>query len=162
MQPTIDNEGFKAVFRQHAAGVTVVTFAGRQRPMGFTATSLVSISAQPPMFAFSVAAGSSAWGELEHAESVVVQLLSCDQVDVAARFATPGIDRFAPDDWTTLPTGEPVLEGCVAWIRGMIRQRVSVGDAHVVMVEAAEHMVDADREVLVYRDRRYHRIAPIE
>lgn len=37
----------RSVFRQHAAGVAVITAAG-ERPVGFTATSLNSVAAEPP------------------------------------------------------------------------------------------------------------------
>lgn len=44
----------KAIFRRHAAAVAVVTLQGPAGPAGFTATSVISVSATPPHLAFSI------------------------------------------------------------------------------------------------------------
>lgn len=149
---------FKGVFRRHPAGVVVITSAVDQAPVGFTATSLISVSADPPLLAFSVDEASSAWQQLSLARTLVVNFLSADQADVSARFATSGIDRFATTDWWALPTGEPVLTGSVAWIRGEIVQRTPVGRSVLVSVLALESEVAEVGAPLVYHDRRYHAI----
>src|SRR5699024_3781453 len=46
----LEREAFTGVFRRHPAGVAVVTLLDDGRPVGFTATSLISVSAQPPIF----------------------------------------------------------------------------------------------------------------
>lgn len=51
-------ELLRSVFRQHAAGVAVITAAGA-RPAGFTATSLNSVAAEPPLISFGVGTSSS-------------------------------------------------------------------------------------------------------
>ena len=51
---------FRSVFRQHAAGVAVITAQG-SHPVGFTATSLTSVAADPPLLSFGVGTGSSSW-----------------------------------------------------------------------------------------------------
>jgi len=51
-----DLSAFKLAFRRHAAGVAVVT--GRTpegTPVGFTATSLASLAAVPPLATFNMA-----------------------------------------------------------------------------------------------------------
>ena len=50
---------FRSVFRDHAARVVVVTAAGRPAPVGFTATSLASVSLDPPMVSLAVARSAS-------------------------------------------------------------------------------------------------------
>ncbi|WP_461029145.1 flavin reductase family protein, partial [Streptomyces sparsus] len=55
----------RAVFRQHAAGVAVITAVRPDgRPVGFTATSLTSVAASLPMVSFGVGTGSSSWPAL--------------------------------------------------------------------------------------------------
>ncbi|MBW8821649.1 MAG: flavin reductase, partial [Streptomyces sp.] len=49
----------RSVFRQHAAGVAVITASGDAGPVGFTATSLASVSAEPPMLSFGIGTGAS-------------------------------------------------------------------------------------------------------
>jgi len=55
----LTTDEYKAVFRRHAAGVAVVTLRDGERPVGFTATSVISVSASPPILAFSLASGFS-------------------------------------------------------------------------------------------------------
>ncbi|MFE7431305.1 flavin reductase family protein, partial [Streptomyces sp. NPDC057545] len=50
----------RSVFRRHAAGVAVIT-AAAGRPVGFTATSLNSVAAEPPLVSFGVGTSSSSW-----------------------------------------------------------------------------------------------------
>ncbi|MEE6281264.1 flavin reductase family protein [Georgenia sunbinii] len=151
-------EEFKAVFRHHPAGVAVITLRTPTGPVGLTATSVISVSADPPLLAFSLASTSSSRPALEAAQSLVVNFLAADQSDVAARFARRGVDRFEGVDWCPLPTGEPVLRGTTAWVRGRIAHRFPVGDSLLITVHAdLAHRAD-DPEPLVYVDRTYHRL----
>ncbi len=152
----ISPDDFKAVFRHHPAGVAVVTMAG---PFGFTATSVASVSADPAVLVFSVTAGSSARSVIEQVGSVAINFLAHDQREVAETFARRGIDRFAGVDWNPLPTGEPVLRGTAAWIRGEIDQRIPVGDSMLVTVRATLSERRDGAEPLVYVDRTYHRLS---
>src|SRR5699024_1766620 len=71
----LDSTEFKQLFRQHPAGVAVITFAGPAAPMGFTATSVISVSAAPPVLAFAIAATSTTWQTLQRARTVLVNFL---------------------------------------------------------------------------------------
>ena len=158
-EPALTPEQYKQVFRRHPAGVAVVTLLDGGRPVGFTATSVISVSAAPPLLAFSLASGSSSWPALSRAATLAVSFLAEGQEDVSTRFATSGIDRFATGGWTSLPTGEPVVDGAQAWVRGRVVQRTPVGDSYLVSVRALQHGV-SDAGALVYRDRVYHRLVP--
>ena len=149
---------FKAVFRQHPAGVAVVTFSDAGRPVGFTATSVISVSADPPLLTFSIDSGSSSWPALAHTDTLVVNFLSAAQVEVSARFATRDIDRFADGGWTLLPTGEPVLDGSPSWVRGRVVQRTAIGRSFLVSVLALEAAQSSSAAPLVYHDRTYHAV----
>ncbi|WP_129339522.1 flavin reductase family protein [Cellulomonas endophytica] len=157
-EPQLTPDEYKTVFRQHAAGVAVVTLVGPEGPVGFTATSVISVSAAPPLLAFSVDSASSSWPALSGAATLVVNFLAEDQADVSARFATRGVDRFAGVAWSTLASGEPVLHGTQAWVRGRVLQRVPVGTSHLVSLRALAHGARPDAAPLVYRDRAYHRL----
>lgn len=76
----------RSVFRQHAAGVAVITAAG-DRPVGFTATSLNSVAAEPPLISFGVGTSSSSWPVIAEAEHVGVHILGEHQQELAATFA---------------------------------------------------------------------------
>lgn len=152
----VTSDAFRAIFRQHPAGVAVVALRDGDRPVGFTATSVVSVSADPALLTFSIAGTSSSWPALARAGSVTISFLAARQVDVSARFATSGVDRFAGVGWHWLPTGEPVLDDSLAWIRGDVVERVPVGASHLVVVHARETARGRAGAPLVYHDRAYH------
>lgn len=159
VQPVLDPDRYRAIFRQHAAAVAVVTLDGPTGPVGFTATSVISVSASPPVLAFSVAGTSSSWPALSTAETLVVNFLAADQADVSARFATPGIDRFGRGGWYRLPTGEPVLRGTQAWVHAQVIDRVPVGASYLVAVRALTSSAPPlDGHPLIYLNRTYARL----
>ena len=94
---------FRSIFRQHAAGVAVITATG-ERPVGFTATSLNSVSAEPPLISFGVGTSSSSWPVIAEADHIGVHILGDHQQELAATFARSGADRFAaPTAWRIGP-----------------------------------------------------------
>ncbi|WP_460061983.1 flavin reductase family protein [Streptomyces sp. YKOK-I1] len=126
----------RSVFRRHAAGVAVITAPGASGPVGFTATSLTSVSAEPPMLSFGVGTGASSWPAISRAEHVGVHLLGEDQQELAATFARSGADRFAaPTAWREGPEGVPVLDGVLAWLVCRVVARVPAGDHRIVLAE---------------------------
>ena len=150
---------FKDLFRGHPAGVAVVGLRGPDGGLvGLTVTSLISVSAEPPILAFSIASTSSSWPAVQAARTLAVSFLADGQHELAARFARHGIDRFAGGGWTVLPTGEPVIDGAVAWIQGEVVQRAPVGGSYLVAVLAQAASSRPDVRPLVYRDRTYHRL----
>ncbi|MEV8531664.1 flavin reductase family protein [Streptomyces sp. NPDC051211] len=130
-------ELLRSVFRQHAAGVAVITAADAGRPVGFTATSLNSVSADPPLLSFSVGTGSSSWPALSGSDHLGVHILGEHQQDLAGLFARSGADRFGPDTaWRTGLHGVPLLDGVLAWLVCRVVARVPAGEHRVVIAEA--------------------------
>lgn len=126
----------RSTFRRHAAGVAVITASGARGPVGFTATSLTSVSADPPMVSFGIGTGASSWPVVAEAEYVGVHILGEHQGDLAATFARSGADRFgATTAWSSGPEGVPVLDGVLAWLVCRIVGRVPAGDHRIVLAE---------------------------
>ncbi|MFC8920572.1 flavin reductase [Streptomyces sp. WAC05374] len=146
----------RSVFRRHAAGVAVITAAG-ERPVGFTATSLTSVSADPPMISFGVGTSSSSWPVLAEAGHVGVHVLGEHQRDLAATFARSGADRFAePTRWRPGPEGVPVLEGVLAWLVCRVVARVPAGDHRLVVAEVVAGDPDGAGRPLLYHEGRFN------
>lgn len=144
----------RSAFRRHAAGVAVITARGTD-PVGFTATSLTSVSAEPPMVSFGIGTGASSWPAISRAGHVGVHILGEHQQELAATFARSGADRFgAPTRWFDGPEGVPVLEGVLAWMVCRIVARVPAGDHRVVLAEAvAGDSAGAGRPLLYHQGR---------
>ena len=152
-------EAFKLAFRNHAAGVAVITADAGDGPVGITASSVFSVSAEPPLMVFSISGGSSSAPTIHRAETVVIHLLGAAQLPIARLCSTSGVDRFADTGlWRRLPTGEPHFPGVPVWIRGRVINRMEAGDSTVVAVHALQsgHADDPAPRPLVYHNRTWH------
>ncbi len=153
-------DDFKLAFRNHAAGVAVITADVGDGPVAMTATSVFSVSAEPPLLVFSISDMSSSTPTIEQAKTVVVHLLDAGQYPLAKLGATHGVDRFADTtQWTRLPTGEVVFPAAHAWIRGEIVQRTRAGQSILVTVHALEAKLPDPADAaapLVYYNRQWH------
>ncbi|MGW6776123.1 flavin reductase family protein [Streptomyces sp. NPDC055037] len=146
----------RSVFRQHAAGVAVITAQG-EGPVGFTATSLNSAAAEPPLISFGVGTSSSSWPVLAETDHVGVHILGEHQKDLAATFARSGADRFAPPtSWRTGPEGVPVLDGVLAWLVCRVIARVPAGDHRLVIAQAVVGDPAGGGRPLLYDQGRFN------
>ncbi|MBM2614581.1 flavin reductase family protein [Actinoplanes sp. LDG1-06] len=145
-------ERFRAAFRRYPTGVAIISAAG---PVGLTASSVASVSLDPPALSFSVMGSPSAQA-LVRAPSFVVNLLGPDSIALARAFAGPGGPRFTPDQgWDYLPSGEPVLTSASASLRGIPLQLVPVGTSTVVIAEIVDVLLGEPGGHLVYHDRDF-------
>ncbi|MFZ4505372.1 MAG: flavin reductase family protein [Microbacteriaceae bacterium] len=155
-------EEFKAAFRQHPAGIAVITADDGTGPVAMTASSVFSVSAEPPVLVFSISTQSSAAQTLLEAETLVVHMLTAANLDLAVLASTSGIDRFADASiWDRLPSGEPYYVNAHAWIRGRVVDQMKIGDSTVVAVHALESSVPDDAATahpLVYHNRTWHQL----
>jgi flavin reductase (DIM6/NTAB) family NADH-FMN oxidoreductase RutF len=149
----------RSVFRRHAAGVAVVTARGEAGPVGFTATSLTSVSAEPPLLSFGVGTGASSWPAIAAADHIGVHILGEHQQDLAATFARSGADRFGPPTaWREGPEGVPVLDGVLAWLVGRVVARVPAGDHRIVLAEVVHGDPAGTGRPLLYHQGRFQRL----
>ncbi|MFC0681584.1 flavin reductase family protein [Lysobacter korlensis] len=154
-------EEFKKVFRRHPAGVAVITARRPDgTPVGFTATSVSSLAAVPPLVSFNMARVSSAWPAMEGTEHVLVHMLGVDDKELAIKMAGPAAERFVGDHWSPGPQGLPLLKGVPAWMLGRIVERVPVANNAVVVVEVEVGELGEYDEGLIYAERTYHRLGP--
>lgn len=162
---SVTADDFKAVFRGHPGGVALITADPGTGPVALTATSVASVSAEPPLLVFSLSALSSASTAIAAADTIVVHLLDAHDLDLAKRGATSGVDRFADiSTWARLATGEPVFPGVRAWVRCAIINRMDAGGSTVIAAHALQHHLVRDAEpgesgdALVYHNRSWHRL----
>jgi flavin reductase (DIM6/NTAB) family NADH-FMN oxidoreductase RutF len=156
--PIVDATLFRRALRRHAAGVVIVTGPG---PVGMTATSLTSVSLDPPLVSFCVSRESTTWPYLREAPYFAVNVLSGDQAATAARFAGRGIDRFAaPTRWWAGPYDVPILSGVTAHLLCEPYDTIALGDHWLVVgLVVGTELGDAG-EPLLYHHGRYGRFDP--
>ena len=160
-------DAFKSVFRRHAAGVAVITSLAPDasgtptRPVGFTATSLASLAAVPPMATFNMAQIASAWPAMTVGNRVIIHTLSPRARAVAERMAGDNRHRFDGDHWHPGPHGIPVIDAATAWMLGRI---IAVHPAHhnaVVIVEIENGGLGDPEAALLYHERAYRTPGPV-
>lgn len=112
--PGGDNgRAFRDALGQFATGVTVVTCATPDGPLGMTANSFASLSLDPPLVLWSPAKASSRHDAFVAATHFAIHVISDAQVHIATAFARSG-GAFEGFDWTLSPEGVPLIDGSLA------------------------------------------------
>lgn len=158
----LSGEEFTRAFRHYPGGVAVITADSPDGPIALTATSVISVSATPPLLAFSISHRASTAASIRNAHSYVVHFLGRDQLGIAQLCATSGVDRFADTGlWERLPTGEPYFPSATAWVAGTRIDQLDAGTASIILLRATTSKVDAeaaDSLPLVYFNRGWHHL----
>jgi flavin reductase (DIM6/NTAB) family NADH-FMN oxidoreductase RutF len=115
-----EGDVFRLAMREFASGVALVTTGRGEQRTGCTATSLCSLSLDPPSLIVCMALTSSTLPRIRANGTFGVNILAGADAEFADRFAgrtgLKGSARFAQGDWTTLVTGAPLLRGALACI----------------------------------------------
>lgn len=150
-------DALRATFRRHASGVSVITCNDADgNPVGFTATSMTSLGATPPLIMFSVACGASSWSAISQAEFIAVHTLGARNLGLAQRMAADHNQRFIPDDWQAGPHGVPVFPAATSVLVARVRQLLNVENNAVVIAEVVDGALGQADDALLYFQRGYH------
>lgn len=159
--PADRSDIFREMFRRHAAGVVIVTASHEGVPYGFTATSVASLSADPPRFTFNMARTSSSWSAVANADFVGVHMLGLMNRGLADRFARTR-DRFEGDHWRRGAQDVPLLHDVAGWLVGRIVARLSFESNAVIVAEVVDGAVGRDDVPLLYHGGAYGQPSPLE
>ncbi|MDX5356964.1 MAG: flavin reductase family protein [Rhodobacterales bacterium] len=112
----IDPDDFRRTLRRLAAGVCAVTTGTPANPAGLVASSVVSISAEPPLVGVFVNGASSALPMILQNGLFAANVLGCRHADIVRDFlAQPqGSRRFGDADWQAGGLDLPVLASALA------------------------------------------------
>jgi flavin reductase (DIM6/NTAB) family NADH-FMN oxidoreductase RutF len=138
-----------------ASGVTVVTAATGDGPVGFTCQSFSSLSLDPPLVVFAPARTSSTWPRLRALGRFCINVLAEDQNGLSATFAGRSADRFAGVAWRPSRLGQPVLDGVVAWIDCTLWAEYDGGDHTLVAARVLDLGADPARRPLLFHRGGY-------
>jgi flavin reductase (DIM6/NTAB) family NADH-FMN oxidoreductase RutF len=166
VEPRVDDasfaagpDPFRAAMRQHAKGVAVIT-AGAADPVGFCATSLASVSLEPPVVSFSIGLRSSSWRTVESARHVMVHLLADSQADLASRFGRADAAKFGRRTrWHRDALGLPVLDDVLAWLLLALTSYFPVGDHALVLGRVIASRHAAAGQPLVHHNGEFAALA---
>ena len=155
-QITDDVSAFKLAFRRLAAGVSAITALDAEgRPAGFTATSLASLAADPPLATFNMARRASSWPAIEQTDHVIVHLLGIRNRAVAEQLSLDAEQRFVGDHWEPGPRGLPLLKDVPAWMLCRIVGRYPVEQSAAIVVRIEDGRLGEEDIPLLYHERQY-------
>jgi flavin reductase (DIM6/NTAB) family NADH-FMN oxidoreductase RutF len=131
-------ERFRAVMGRFATGVTVVTAATAEGPVGLTANAVCSLSLDPLLLLVCFDNEARTLPVVRRTGRFGVNVLGADQEDLARLFAskTPEREKFAGVAHT-VHDGIPVIEGVLAWV-GCRLERLIPGGDHTIGIGAVE------------------------
>ena len=120
------------------AGVVVISARTKDGYRGLTASSLVSISVDPPMVLVGLEREAATRAAVVEGEAFNVSVLTRSQEFIADRFAgrAPAIDTR----WQDIPhrlgaNGIPLIEGCAAWFECRLVDIHPAGDHDICVGE---------------------------
>lgn len=155
----VQAEQFKEGMRSLIAGVTIITTGTGDNRRGLTATSVTSLTVEPPTLIACVNRQSSAHSVIHHCGFFAVNLLGVDQVDLAKKFATPATaeERFAVGDWEILKTGAPILVGSATSFDCEVHAAHAVSTHTIFIGRVADIRVSPDVAPLAYSSAQWGR-----
>ena len=153
-------EALKRAFREHPAGVALITAGTPEGPVGLTASSVASVGIDPPALSFSVTRATGSAGGILGADTYLVHLLDERHADLARAFAVSGAARFTPEQgWDALDTGEPHLRDSRVALRCRTLHALPVGSSVIVVAEVVGAVFGEPARPMVYHDREFHVLA---
>ncbi|MBV9788061.1 MAG: flavin reductase family protein [Chloroflexi bacterium] len=161
-RPSVSAAAFRQAFGQLAAGVSIVTTQDRDGQMlGMTATSVTSLSLDPPLLLVCVDNRTRTAAALTDDAPFVVQFLAQDQEALARQFASPAADKFANVAYRLTESGAPAIEGALATLECLPYALYPGGDHTIVVGRIVDVQVaDIATSPLLYFQSRFLNIGP--
>lgn len=151
------SDGFRDAMARLASSVVVVSARNPDGYRGLTASTLVSVSADPPLVLVGLERESATRAAIVEGRRFNVSVLTRAQEFLAERFAgrAPAVDA----GWTEIPhrlgkNGIPLIEGCAAWLECDVVQVHPAGD-HDVCIGAVTVAVQGTGNPLILWDRAF-------
>jgi flavin reductase (DIM6/NTAB) family NADH-FMN oxidoreductase RutF len=131
-------EQFRSVMGHFATGVTVVTAATPEGPVGMTANAVCSLSLEPLLLLVAFDNEARTLSAVHRTGRFGVNVLAAGQEELARLFASKLRDRdkFAGIAHT-VNDGIPVLDGVLAWVGCRLERLIPAGD-HTIGIGAVE------------------------
>jgi flavin reductase len=151
---------FKLGMRQLGSAVTIITTEHNGQLGGLTATSVMSLTTNPPRLLASVNKSGYTYDLLRQSKTLCVNVLSTGQVDIAKRFAglteLDESDRFEGLNWSTLSTGAPMIEGALVSFDCDISEVIEA-TSHGVFISDIQsvHISENPIAPLIYMDGQF-------
>ncbi len=153
----VASQDFRDAMARLAAGVVVVSARTAEGFRGLTASTLVSVSADPPLVLVGLERESATRAAVVESGRFNVSVLTREQEFLAERFAgrAPAVDPA----WREIPhrlgvNGIPLIDGCAAWLECEVEEVHPAGD-HDICVGAVKVALTGAGNPLILWDRAF-------
>lgn len=145
----IDSEGFRVVAGHLATGVAVVTSQSGGTRFGMTASSVTSLSLDPPLMLVCLNSAMPTAQAVGEAGAYAVNVLDRESAHLAHRFASAQDDKFAGVATSPGATAAPTLDGALAHIECEVVEQIT-GGTHTIFIGRVVGATARDGEPLTY------------
>ncbi len=154
-----DPAALRAAYACIPQGVTAVCALDSTRaPRGITASSLTTVSLDPPLICVAMARTSTTWPFLRTRPRLGVSVLSHTQNETGRILGARTPDRFAGIDWHSTEHGAVLLHGAVLGMECTIESELPAGDHQIVLLRIHKLSAHPDQDPLVFHASRFRRL----
>jgi flavin reductase len=163
--PTISAEDFRFAMRRLAGGVSIISGAGPDGPLGVTATAVTSLTAEPPSILCCLNRSLELETAVKQTGRFGVNMLRADHHDLAQRFAgmhgVRGSAKFEQGNWAILPSDVPALFDSLVTFDCRVDDIVEVGTHSVFVGLITQAHFGESGDPLVYCNGTFASLAPL-
>lgn len=164
--PAEEVRAFKNAMRHLAAAVSVVTTGRGESRTGFTASSVTSLSMDPPTLLVCLNRQSSASPILLEHGAFCINVLASTQLHIAERFTgrdgSHGAARYRDATWQEMPSGALGNPDALALIDCELEEAID-RHSHTILIGRPKSVVTrADAEPLLYWHGAYRLLSSLD
>ena len=162
---TISGEDFRLAMRRLAGGVSIISGAGPDGPLGVTATAVTSLTAEPPSVLCCLNRSLTLETLVKETGRFGVNMLRADHQNLAERFAgmhgVRGAAKFEQGNWTILPSDVPALFDSLVTFDCRVDDIVEVGTHSVFVGLITQAHFGESSDPLMYCDGAFASLMPL-
>ena len=153
---------FRAAMRKLAGAVSILTVGTGEARTGLTATSVTSLSVEPPTLLICVNRTASSLDPVLRERAFAINVLRPHHQPIADQFAgkggLKGPERYAGADWTRLETGAPVLADALAAFDCELEDAIERHSHVIVIGRVVASRITESAEPLLYWSGTYRNL----
>jgi flavin reductase len=164
-ESVISREDFRLAMRRLAGGVSIISGAGPDGPLGVTATAVTSLTADPPSILCCLNRSLELEAAVKETGRFGVNMLRADHHDLAKRFAglagVRGSAKFEQGNWTILASDVPALNDSLVTFDCRVDDLLEVGTHSIFVGLIAQAHFGKSGDPLVYCDGTFASLVPL-
>lgn len=146
---SISSDKFRNIIGHFISGVTIVTAKHHDKNFGVTASSVASVSLDPPMLLVCINQNTGTQTAISETKKFAVHILKETQAGLALKFAKPNSDKFKDVSYSDGDLSVPIIDDTLAVVECKVAYEVKAG-THSVFIGAVQKGHSFDEAPLAY------------